>query len=132
MQEDKQTTEVRKTNKQVGDTNVQRQTVKQQTATSGVVIFQRIIWYITGFIVALLLLRLVLLLLGANDSSAFVGFIYALSGLFAAPFFGIFNYQPTYGQFTFEISSIVAIIVYVLVGWGITKLATLSRPQDEV
>jgi hypothetical protein len=132
MQEDKQTTEVRETNKQVGDTSVQRQTVRQETVTSGVVIFQRVIWYITGVIIALLLLRLVLLMLGANDSNAFVGFIYALSGFFAAPFFGIFNYQPTYGQFTFEVSTIVAIIVYTVVGWGITKLATLTRPKDEI
>lgn len=132
MQEDKQTTEVRETNKQVGDTNVQRQTVTQQTAASGAVIFQRVIWYIVGIIVALLLLRLVLLMLGANDTADFVGFIYAVSGLFAAPFFGIFNYQPTYGQFTFEMSTVVAIVVYVLVGWGIAKLATLSRPHEEV
>lgn len=132
MQEDKQTTEVRETNKQVGDTNVQHQTVTQQTTTSGAIIFQRVIWYIVGIIVALLLLRLVLLMLGANNTADFVGFVYALSGFFAAPFFGIFSYQPTYGQFTFEMSTVVAIVVYVLVGWGIAKLATLSRPQEEV
>ena len=132
MHEDKQTTEVQETNKRVGDTNVQRETVSQRTTTPGTVIFQRVVWYITGIIIALLVLRLILLMLAANDTTAFVNFIYTLSGLFAAPFFGIFNYQPTYGQFKFEISTIVAIVVYALVGWGITKLATLSRPQDEV
>ncbi len=132
MQEDKQTTEVRETNQRVGDTNVQRETVSKRTSTPGAVIFRRVIWYITGIIIALLALRLVLLLLAANDTAAFVSFVYSLSGIFAAPFFGIFNYQPTYGQSTFEISSVVAIIVYALLGWGIAKLATLSRPQDEV
>ena len=132
MHEDKQTTEVQETNKRVGDTNVQRETVSRQTATPGTVIFQRVVWYITGIIIALLVLRLILLMLAANDNTAFVSFIYTLSGLFAAPFFGIFNYQPTYGQFTFEVSTLVAIVVYALVGWGIAKLATLSRPQDEV
>lgn len=132
MQEDKQTTEVRETSKRVGDTTVQRETVSQRTSTSGMVVLQRIVWYVTGFIIALLTLRLILLMLAANDSNAFVGFIYALSGFFAAPFFGIFSYQPAYGQFTFEISTVVAIIVYALVGWGIAKLATLGRPQDEV
>lgn len=132
MQEDKQTTEVRETNKRVGDTNVQRETVKTQTATPGTVIFQRVIWYVTGFIVVLLALRLVLLLLAANDDAAFVSFIYSVSGFFASPFFGIFNYQPSYGQFTFEISTVVAIIVYTLAGWGIAKLTTLSRPNEEV
>lgn len=132
MEEDKKTTEVRETNEQVGNTSVQRETVSTQTKTPNTVIFQRVVWYITGFILVLLALRLVLLLLAANDSSAFVSFIYTLSGVFAAPFFGIFNYQPTYGQFTFEISTVIAMIVYALAGWGIAKLATLSRPNEEV
>lgn len=132
MHEDKQTTEVRETNHRVGDTNVQRETVSKQTATPGAVIFQRVVWYITGIIIAILVLRLILLMLAANDNTAFVSFVYNLSAIFAAPFFGIFSYQPTYGQFTFEISTVVAIVVYALVGWGIAKLAVLGRPQDEV
>ena len=131
MQEDKQTTEVRETNKRVGDTNLQRETVSTRTSTPGAVIFRRVIWYIVGVIIALLALRLVLLLLGANSTAGFVSFVYSLSGIFAVPFFGIFNYQPSYGQSTFEISTVVAIIVYALLGWGIAKLATLGRVQDE-
>jgi uncharacterized membrane protein len=131
MQEDKQTTEVRETNERVGNTDVQRETVKKTTSISGAVIFRRVVWYIIGIIIALLALRLVLLMLAANDTAAFVNFIYSLSSIFAAPFFGIFNYQPTYGQFTFEVSTVVAIVVYALIGWGVAKLATLSRPQDE-
>lgn len=132
MQEDKQTTEVQETNKQVGDTNIQRETVRTKTATPGTVIFQRVVWYITGVIIALLVLRFILLLLAANEDAGFVSFIYAISSFFAAPFFGIFNYQPTYGQFTLEVSTIVAVLVYALVGWGVAKLAVLSRPQDEI
>ncbi len=132
MEEDKKTTEVKETNEQVGNTSIQRETVSTQTKTSGAVIFQRVVWYIVSFIIVLLALRLVLLLLAANDDSTFVSFVYSLSGIFAAPFYGIFNYQPTYGQFTFEISTVVAIVVYALIGWGIAKLATLSRPHEEV
>ena len=132
MEEDKKTTEVKETNEHVGNTSIQRETVRTQTHTSGVVIFQRVVWYIVGFIIVLLALRLVLLLLAANDDSAFVSFVYTLSNIFTAPFFGIFNYQPAYGQFTFEISTVVAIVVYALVGWGVAKLATLSRPNEEV
>jgi len=131
MQEDKQTTEVRETNERVGNTNVQRETVSRRASTPGAVIFRRIIWYITGIIIALLLIRLILLLLAANDTNGFVSFVYSLSGFFASPFFGIFNYQPTYGRFTFEVSTVVAILVYALIGWGIAKLTTLGRPQDE-
>jgi len=132
MQEDKQTTEVRETNERVGNTSVQRETVKQQTSTPGAIIFRRVVWYITGIIITLLALRLVLLMLAANNENSFVGFIYAVSSFFATPFFGIFNYEPTYGQFVFEVSTVVAIAVYALLGWGIAKLATLNQPQNEV
>ena len=87
-------------------------------------------WYIVGFIIVLLVLRLVLLLLGANDNNAFVGFVYALSGVFAWPFYGIFSYQPAYGQSVLEVSSLVAIAVYALIGWGVSKLFTLNSARD--
>jgi len=132
MEEEKQTTEVRETNTSSGGTDVHRRTVTQQTPTSGVVIFQRVVWYLTGAIIVLLLMRVALQLLGANDSAGFVSFVYSLSGMFAAPFFGIFSYEPSYGKSYLEVSTIVAIVVYYVVGWGIAKLATITRPREEV
>ena len=130
MDEERQTTEVRETNVQEGATNVQRQTVAQTTQADGRVVASRVVWYIVGFIIVLLVLRLVLLLLGANDNNAFVGFVYALSGVFAWPFYGIFSYQPAYGQSVLEVSSLVAVAVYALIGWGISKLFTLNSARD--
>ena len=131
MQEDKQTTEVRTTNEQVGDTNVQRQTVAKATRTNGVVVAQRIVWFLAGVIIVFLALRVLLLLLAANQGNFFVDFVYSVGGLFAAPFAGIFG-SPTYGKFFFDSASVVAIVVYMLVARGIAKLLTLTRPQDEV
>ncbi len=131
MQEDRQTTEVRKSNEQVGNTTVQRQSLEKKTAVSGVVIAQRIIYYVGGVIVALLIVRLLLQLLGANQESDFVSFIYGLSGVFVAPFFGIFG-DPTFGQSHFETSTLVAIVVYTLVIVGVAKLITVTRPRVEV
>ena len=130
MDEERQTTEVRETNVQEGATNVQRQTIAQTTQADGRVVASRVVWYIVGFIIVLLVLRLVLLLLGANDNNAFVGFVYALSGVFAWPFYGIFSYQPAYGQSVLEVSSLVAVAVYALIGWGISKLFTLNSSRD--
>lgn len=131
MQEDQQTTEVRETNEQVGNTTVQRQSVKKQTDVSGVVIAQRVIYYVGGVIIALLVVRLLLQLLGANQGSDFVGFIYGLSGIFVAPFFGIFG-EPSFGQSQFETSAVVAIVVYTLLTVGIAKVLTISRPHEEI
>ena len=130
MDQERQTTEVRETNVQEGTTNVQRQTVAQTTQADGRVVASRVVWYIVGFIIVLLVLRLVLLLLGANDNNAFVGFVYALSGVFAWPFYGIFSYQPAYGQSVLEVSSLVAVAVYALIGWGVSKLFTLNSARD--
>jgi len=131
MQEDRQTTEVRETNEQLGATNVQRQTVEKKVDVSGLVVAQRVIYYIGGVIIALIAVRLLLQLFGASQASGFVDFIYGLSGVFVAPFFGIFG-EPTFGSSHFETSALVAIIVYALVTVGIAKLITLSRPHEEI
>lgn len=127
-----QTTEVRETNEKQGNTNVRRQTVETATKADAGVVARRIIYYVGGVIITLLALRLVLLLLAANQGSGFVDFIYALSGFFAWPFYGIFSYQPSYGQSVFEVSSVVAIVVYALLTVGIAKLFTLTGKRDEI
>lgn len=99
--------------------------------TNSSVVAARVVWYIVGFILVLLAIRVILFLLGANQGSAFVDFIYAISGVFAAPFTGIFP-APTYGQFFFDTASVVAMVVYALVGWGITKLFTLTHRDTTV
>ena len=130
---DQETTEVRETESVEGDTNVQSRTVKRASSTSGVVVAQRVIWYVAGVIIVLLALRVVLLLLAANQGSGFVDFVYSLSNFFAMPFYGIFSYEPSYGKsVVFEISSVVAIAIYALIAWGLAKLITLARPQDEI
>ncbi len=130
MQEEDQTTEVRKTNERVGATNVQRETVKTSAKTPGVIIAKRVIYYIGGVLISLLALRLILQLLGANPSSGFVDFIYSVSAVFVAPFFGIFG-EPSFGQSQLETSALVAIVVYGLLIIGAAKLLTITRPRDE-
>jgi hypothetical protein len=129
--QEQKTTEVRDTNEQVGDTNIRRQTVQSTKRVDSRIVLQRIVYYIAGIIVALLAFRIVLLLLAANQGSPFVDFIYSISGFFAWPFYGIFSYQPSYGQSTFEMSSIVAIIVYALVAMAIAKLLMLTSSHDD-
>lgn len=131
MQEDRQETEIRETTTRVGDTSVDRQTVSQKVQVSGAVVAQRIVWFIVGAISVIIALRFVLLLLGANQAAGFTDFIYGLSGVFVAPFIGIFG-EPTYGTSVFEISSLLAIAVYLLIGWGIAKLLTIGRARETV
>lgn len=131
MQQGIQETEVRETTDQEGSTTIQKQSVSQKTQVSGVMIGQRIVWFIVGFINVIIALRFAMLLLGANRGAGFTDFIYSLSAPFVSPFVGIFG-EPVYGQSVFEVSSILAIVIYLLIGWGITKLLTIARPQDEI
>ena len=105
---------------------VQRESVS--TSAGGGTVVSRVVWFIAGFIIVVLALRIMLLLLAANQDNPFVDLVYAVSYPFAWPFFGIFSYTPSYGVVVFEISSLVAIAVYALVAWGIGKLLTLNRP----
>lgn len=135
MDREQQTTEVRR-DTVVDGTNdngsaVERQTVTNTATADSRVVAQRVIWYIAGFIITLLALRVILFMLGANRDSGFVDFIYAVSGIFSAPFSGIFP-APTYGQFFFDTASVVAMVVYALVAWGIAKLFTLTSARRDV
>ena len=114
------------------DANVTRQRVVESDAAPVNVVAKRVVYYITGVIIAFLVLRLLLLLMAANQGNGFVDFVYAVSGIFAAPFFGIFNYTPAYGQSVFEVSTVVAIVIYALLGWGIGKLFTLGSRRATV
>ncbi len=131
MEPDKQEVVVRETTTIADNNTTQRQIVETTASPSGVVIAQRIIWFIFGAISITIAIRFVLLLLGANREAGFTDFIYSLSAPFVAPFVGIFG-EPTYGQSVFEVSSLLAIVVYLLIAWGIAKLLTINRPREEV
>ncbi len=85
---------------------------------------KQIIYFIFGVINVLLALRFVLLALGASRASPFVDLIYGLSRPFALPFQGIFG-QPAFGGSVIEWASLVGIIVYALVAYGIARLIEL-------
>jgi YggT family protein len=89
---------------------------------------QQVIAFIMGTILVLLAIRFVLLLLGANQASTFVQLVYNLTQPFTAPFQGIFG-EPTLGASVVEWASLVAIICYTLVGYGLHRLVDVAyRP----
>lgn len=97
------------------------------------VLIARIIYFIFGVIIAFIALRFLLLLLAANQGSPFVDFVYGVSGIFVAPFYGIFGNTPQFGTSVVDVSSIVAVVVYTLVMWAIVSLATIgTRHRNEV
>jgi hypothetical protein len=92
----------------------------------------RIISIIGGLIMALLGVRFLFMLLGANAGNAIADFVYTTSRPFVAPFFGLFNYDPQFGQARFEIETLIAILFYGVITWLIIRLVTIGDRRPEV
>ena len=80
-----------------------------------------VVGFVVGLVDVLIAARLLGKLLGASSQSAFVHFIYQLSGVMVAPFTGIFGDTGNKTN-TFETASLVAIVVYAVIGWGLVVL----------
>lgn len=88
------------------------------------------IWLLVGLIEGLIGLRIVLRLIAANPENPFAQFIYSLSSLFLLPFFGLTGSPGTNGM-VLEIPSIIAMLVYLLIGWALVKIIwVLFAPTD--
>ena len=90
-----------------------------------------LIWLFFGGIEALISVRILLKLLGANPGNAFAEFIYAISDVFLWPFQGLTT-TPSAGNIVLELPAFVALLVYALLAWGSVKLTwiLLYRPPD--
>ena len=86
----------------------------------------QIVWYILGVVEVLLAFRFVLKLLGANPAAGFSQFIYGITYIFAAPFLAVFQRTEVVGSI-FEWSTLLAMLVYWIIAWGIIKLFLMSK-----
>jgi YggT family protein len=95
------------------------------------VLFTRLIWLILGFVQAIIGLRIVLRLLAADPANPFASFIYNLSAFFVWPFVGLIE-DPAFNGSALEVTSIIAMFVYLLVAWGLVELIWLiTRPTGQ-
>jgi uncharacterized protein YggT (Ycf19 family) len=81
----------------------------------------QLIWLLFAGLEALLGLRVILKLIGANPATPFTALVYQLSELFLWPFQNIVA-NPAFGNFVIEITTLIAMIVYPLLGWAIVRL----------
>jgi hypothetical protein len=93
-----------------------------------------LVYFFFGALEILLVFRLILKLAGASLGNAFVGLVYGITGIFILPFKGIFRSGVTQGIETssvFEPSTLIAIIVYVVLAWGIVKLLSVLSGEKQ-
>ncbi|HAT73568.1 MAG TPA: YggT family protein [Candidatus Moranbacteria bacterium] len=105
-----------------------------KSEATGFQTIEYLVYFFAGLLEILLVFRLVLKLMGASLASAFVGLIYGITGIFIAPFEGIFRRGFAQGVETtsvLEPSTLVAIIVYAVLAWGIVKLVRIFSGEKQ-
>lgn len=93
-----------------------------------------LVFFFFGVLEIILAFRLIFKLTGASIGSAFVGLIYGLSGIFILPFEGIFRREVNQGLETssvLEPSTLIAIIVYAVLAYGIVRLVRIMSGEKQ-
>lgn len=93
----------------------------------------QLIWLLFGILEAVLALRFIFKLVGVNEANPFASFLYGLTNIFVAPFASLTG-APAAGGMVFEFSTLIAMIIYALVGWGLERLfyILVYRPRGPV
>jgi uncharacterized protein YggT (Ycf19 family) len=86
---------------------------------------EQLILFTYFFIASILFFRFILSLFGASRRSPFVEFVYNLTEPFMFPFVGMFGRTPGVGQYRLEFEVLVALAVYALVMFGLSRLVRI-------
>ncbi len=108
---------------------MQTQTQPSPQETKNLFLATRILWYVFYVIEVLLAFRFILKLLGANPGAGFTEIVYGLSSVPLAPFRFVFSNDAVGGS-VIEWSTILAMLVYWVLVWGIVKLVLMGRTVD--
>src|SRR5437867_8240915 len=84
----------------------------------------QLVWLVFGLVEALIAIRFVLKLLGANPNADFARLVDGATAPLVAPFVGLFG-TPRLGGSVFEPQALVALVVYLLLAWVLARLVWL-------
>jgi len=117
---------------QYKEVNTSQHEVGQEQRVASFKVTQ-IIWWLLGFIEAVLALRFIFKLVGVNPANSFGSFLYSVSDLFVKPFASLTG-APAAAGMVFEFSTLLAMLIYGLVGWGLERLiyVLFYRPRGPV
>jgi uncharacterized protein YggT (Ycf19 family) len=93
----------------------------------------QLIWLLLGLLEAAIALRVIFKLVGVNAANSFATLLYGVTGFFLAPFASLAK-APAAGGSVLEISSIIAMIVYLLIAWALERIVYVIfyRPRGPV
>ncbi len=93
----------------------------------------QLIWLLLGILEALLALRFVFKMIGVNSANSFATLLYDVTGLFLKPFASLTS-APTADGMVLEISTVIAMVVYLLIAWAFERIVYVLfyRPRGPV
>jgi YGGT family protein len=83
------------------------------------------IYLVFAVIEGLFLIRFFLRALAANAEAGFAQAVYTMTGVLVAPFNGLFGTPQISTGAALEVSTLVALLVYAAIGWGLARAAWL-------
>ena len=93
----------------------------------------QLIWLGLGLLEILLAMRVVFKLIAVNADNFFASLLYFVTGFFVAPFASLTS-APALGNMVLEISTVIAMIVYLLIAWGLERIVYVLfyRPRGPI
>jgi YGGT family len=93
----------------------------------------QIIWLLLGLLEGVIALRVMFKLIAVNAANPFAMLLYKVTDFFVAPFASLTG-APAAGGMVLEISSIIAMIVYLLIAWALERIVYVLfyRPRGPV
>lgn len=93
----------------------------------------QLIWWLFGLLEAMLALRFIFKLIGVNAANSFASLLYVVTDFFLKPFSSLTG-TPAASGMVFEFSTLLAMIIYGLIGWGLERLVNVLfyRPRGSM
>lgn len=93
----------------------------------------QLIWLGLGILEAAIAMRVMFKLIGVNAANPFAALLYNVTNIFVAPFASLTG-APAAGGMVLEISSIIAMVVYLLIAWAFERIVYVLfyRPRGPI
>lgn len=90
----------------------------------------KILYVLTTFIETLVIFRIVLKIVSANSTHSFVSWIFDTSEIFISPFKGILSNEICLDKFCTELTPIVALVFFSILGFVLSELSKTFRKTE--
>jgi uncharacterized protein YggT (Ycf19 family) len=104
------------------------------TTASPLDTIRRLVWLLFGILQALIVLRIVLLLLNANEANDVVSFIVSVTDPFVAPFRGMFRLDQVNGASgsVLDVAAIIALVAWTLIEALVLGIVSLADRRSTI